>query len=45
MQMACANDVYMFGRIFLATELYYTLERVLNLFLLDHGVHEKADVI
>ena len=27
------------------TELYYTLERVLNLFLLDHGVREKADVI
>ena len=27
------------------TELYYTLERVLNLFLLDHSVREWADVI
>ena len=27
------------------TELYYTLERVLNLFSLDHSVREKADVI
>ena len=27
------------------TELYYTLERVLNPFLLDHSVREQADVI
>ena len=30
---------------YVTTELYYTLERVLNLFLLDHSVREKADVM
>ena len=27
------------------TELYYTLERVLNLFLLDHSVRAQADIM
>ena len=51
---ACLNILNIFDRktvIFLiylsafSTELYNTLERVLNLFLLDHSVREKADVI
>ena len=37
--------VYYYIIYYYYTELYYSLERVLNLFLLDHSVREKADVI